>query len=132
MVASRAMLLSRACHRRAAWVALFALWLQLALSFGHRHAEEFAGLGEPSASFAAQADRSASPGSPANPNPDGLAHEACAICAAVSLAGCLILPDLALAVAPVPAGRQSLRIRQALVLVDASYRLFQTRAPPVI
>jgi hypothetical protein len=128
------MLLSRANHRRAAWVALFALWLQLALSFGHRHAEDFAGLGASSAAFAGQAqvDDGAPPGSPGNPNPDGLGHEACAICAAISLADCLILPDLAPAAAPAPVGRESLRIPDALVLVDTSYRLFQTRAPPVI
>jgi hypothetical protein len=126
------MLLRPANRRRAAWLALFALWLQLALSFGHSHAEDLAGLGAPHFGTAqVVADRSMPPGAPA-PYPGALAHDDCAICAAMALADSLVLPDLAPVPAPTPIGTQPLAMPDTVVLVDGAYRLFQTRAPPVV
>jgi hypothetical protein len=126
------MLLSPANHRRAGWLALFALWLQLALSFGHSHAEDFAGFGAPPHPETAQvvADRSVPPGAPA-PYSGGLAHDDCAICAAMALADSLVLADLGTAPAPTLVGARPLAIPDTVVLVDGPHRLFQTRAPPV-
>lgn len=84
---------------RAAWLALFALACQLVLSFGHVH------LGQSSVGIAAQAgvhtvDRTADAPSPPDKKPGGLAVDFCAICANISLASTLILPVLALILAP--------------------------------
>jgi hypothetical protein len=124
------MLLSRVNHRRAAWLALFALWLQMALSFGHYHAEDFAGLGAPSPPDVARA--APLPFPPLNPFSEGVAHEACAICASMALADSLVLPDpVRVATPPLP-GCRSLATPEALVLADTPHRLFQTRAPPTV
>jgi hypothetical protein len=124
------MLLSRANHRRAAWLALVALWLQLALSFGHYHAEDFAGLGRPSSAELVKA--APLPGSPANPFSEALGHEACAICASMALADGLVLPDPVRVAAPSLRGCGSRATPEAFVLAGTPYRLFQTRAPPVV
>lgn len=83
-----------------AWVALFALACQLALSFGHIHTSE---LGGGSLAFAAAETGDASAdGPPSAPqkNPIGLAGDFCAICASINLAGTLILPILAIVLIP--------------------------------
>jgi hypothetical protein len=124
-------MVSRANHRRLAWLALFALWLQLALSFAHTHPEDFFGL---VAHHDAQltTDRHTVPGSPTSPFPDGLAHDACAICASISLAGALVLPaPLQIASAGVRDGA-AMPLRDAFVLISASHLLFHTRAPPIV
>jgi hypothetical protein len=124
------MLLSPANHRRAAWLALFGLWLQLALSFGHFHAEDFAGLGGRAAPEVAHA--APLPSLPLNPFYEGVAHEACAICASIALADCLLLPDPVPVATPGAIAGASLATSQAFLLIGTPYRLFQTRAPPVV
>jgi len=124
------MLLSRANHRRAAWLALVALWLQLALSFGHYHVEDFAGLGRLSGFELVRATPPS--GSPVNPFSEGIGHEACAICASMALADCLVLPDPVRVATPSLPGCRSRATPEAFVLAGAPYRLFQTRAPPVV
>jgi len=84
----------------ATWLAFFALACQLFLSFGHVHVGKFSGG---SAAWAAAETGDASAGvPPSSPqkNPAGLAGDFCAICANISLAGALILPILALILAP--------------------------------
>jgi hypothetical protein len=83
-----------------AWVALFALACQLALSFGHVHAGKFSGG---SLAFAAvETGDGAADGPPSSPQkkPNGLGGDFCAICANISLAGTLILPILAIVLTP--------------------------------
>jgi hypothetical protein len=84
----------------AAWLAFFALACQLSFSFGHVHINKFA-VG-PAAQAAIQtADTTADVPPPApQKDPAGLARDFCAICANISLAGTLILPILALFLAP--------------------------------
>jgi hypothetical protein len=83
-----------------AWLAFFALACQLSLSFGHVHVGKFSGG---SAAWAAaetgDAPADVSPSSPKK-SPSGLAGDFCAICANISLAGTLILPILAIILAP--------------------------------
>jgi hypothetical protein len=95
----------RANRGVAAWLALFALACQLAFSFGHVHLGKFGvsalTAGKFGIGLAAQAaDAAGTPPSPqkypARPDDDF-----CAICANISLAGTLILPVLALILAPV-------------------------------
>jgi hypothetical protein len=82
------------------WVALFALACQLVLSFGHVHAGKFGG-GSLVVAAAETGDASAD-GPPSVPQekPIGLAGDFCAICASINLAGTLILPILAIILAP--------------------------------
>ena len=80
--------------RLGAWAALFALTIQLVLSFGHIHLEN---LQAPSAVAAAQSQ-------PGTPNDgDGTAHhDVCAICAVISLTASSVVPVVELPPAPPP------------------------------
>src|SRR5258708_30954756 len=83
-----------------AWLAFFALACQLVLSFGHVHAGKFSGG---SAAWAAAETGNASavvPPSSPQKKPTGLAADFCAICSNVNLANTLILPILAIILAP--------------------------------
>jgi hypothetical protein len=112
------------------WLALFALACQFALSFGHIHiGTSGAGLAAPVAVQAIDPAADAPPSAPQK-KPVGLAGDFCAICANISLAGALILPILALILAP------DLLIRASgwplAALEPASYgrRPFSARGPP--
>jgi hypothetical protein len=83
-----------------AWLAFFALACQLLLSFGHVHVGKFGGS---SAAWAAAETGNTSadvPLSPPQKNPIGLGGDFCAICANISLANTLVLPILAIILAP--------------------------------
>jgi hypothetical protein len=84
----------------ATWLAFFALACQLLLSFGHVHLGKFNG---DSAAWAAAETGDASadvlPSSPQK-SPTGLAGDFCAICANISLANTLVVPILAIILAP--------------------------------
>jgi hypothetical protein len=83
-----------------AWLAFFALACQFLLSFGHVHVGKFSG--DPVAwAAAASGDASAdTPSPPPQKDPTGLAGDFCAICANIALANTLILPILAIILAP--------------------------------
>jgi hypothetical protein len=82
-----------------AWLALFALACQLMLSFGHFHVDK---LGGRSTAFAALETGNAADGppSPTQKKSNGLAADFCVICKIISLSGTLILPVLAIILAP--------------------------------
>jgi len=100
----------------AAWLALFALACQLTLTFGHVHIGGFGGDKLSAVNFGAgkagagpainaTADPAVDADAPAAPPPkdrSGLAGDFCAICANISLAAALILPILAIILAPRP------------------------------
>jgi len=125
------MLLGRKIHRRVAWLALFALWLQLGLSFGHTHPEDFFGLGGHKQAQLTAAHTS--PGAPSGPIADVLGHEAtCSICASISLVGTVVVP-----IPPVVAPARFERgapppLYDHPVVFRPPHLLFQTRAPPVV
>jgi hypothetical protein len=76
----------RARRRFGSCLALFALALQIAFSFGHIHAEDFSQ--KPGLVTLAHADES-----PAEDGDHhGLGHADCAICAVIHLAATLLLP----------------------------------------
>lgn len=89
-------------QRRATWrrltggLGLFALLLQLIVSFAHVHSEDFAGLLNPGVTRAAAADDT----SGGLPDPE---HLTCDICATVHLAGTLLMPAAPTFTLPVPA-----------------------------
>jgi hypothetical protein len=78
----------RANRRLCGRLALFALALQIGLSFGHVHADD---VGRQTVALSAansQADRS-----PAGDEHRGRTDDTCAICATIALAGSLLLPE---------------------------------------
>ena len=82
------------------WLAFFALACQLLLSFGHVHVGKFSG-GSAAWAAAESGDASADvPPLPPQKNSSGLGGDFCAICANISLANTLVLPILALILAP--------------------------------
>jgi hypothetical protein len=118
----------RANLRFGSWCALFALAIQLVVSFGHVH-----GIGAPSpwqVSASGQADpvglnAPSGPSKPAVP-----AVDYCAICAVISLAGSIVPP--AVPAIPLPARDSHLLVWTSAepFLAAASYRPWQARAPP--
>ena len=111
--------------RLGSWAALFALCIQLVLSFGHIHADDIHG-----SSSAAIAQLQAQPESPAGDDHGKPEHDFCAICAALSLTSSSVLPTVSLL--PVPAYRPYEWVsdfRTAQVSSDFHFH-FQARAPP--
>jgi hypothetical protein len=80
----------------ATWLALFALACQFSFSFGHIHLGK--SVASPAALISVQTTGAA--GDTPQKNPAPAVADFCAICANISLAGALILPILALILAP--------------------------------
>ena len=115
-------------RRFASWLALVALALQLALSFGHVHLD---GIRAGSTNdWITSAKAPSAPPSPAH-HPASDADDYCAICATIHLASTSFLPD-----APqLPALLVSQTIEHfhhvAFVAVARQRTPFQSRAPPL-
>jgi hypothetical protein len=106
-------------------LALFALALQLSLSFGHVHADDF-GRPHPDAIIGTT-------GAPPAPNNDPLSghdRDHCAICAVIALASALLLPARpAVAVAYAPPERPPTG-RVALLVPGDQLLQVRARSPP--
>jgi hypothetical protein len=114
----------RAKRSPSGYLALFALALQLALSFGHVHLDELA----PGRSAAASAQNASDAGTPSGTVPDR--DEGCAICAIIGLSGSVLIPD---APTLVFAGAQHAAFFPdvaAILVSDHTRTQFQARAPP--
>jgi hypothetical protein len=119
--------------RLGSWSALFALTMQLVLSFGHVHFDGTSlrsGMAPHSLEFAIQppATLADSPTAPTQHKPNGLADDFCAICSVIQLAGVpTLVPDI-----PVPIGsiRISLDPRVEFAFAASPPRFFRARAPP--
>ncbi len=83
----------------AAWLAFFALACQLSLTFGHVHIGKF-GVGLTPLAAAQTTDAAADAPLPLKKEPAGLAGDFCAVCANINLVGALVLPVLAIILAP--------------------------------
>ena len=109
--------------RFGSWAAVFALALQLALSFGHIHAEDFQDRWSATA-WSSQPN----PNSPDNDD-RGPGHDFCAICAALNLTSSSVLP----AVAVLNPGRSTLQLGRCFTsrgrFLPRSF-YFPARAPP--
>jgi Protein of unknown function (DUF2946) len=122
----------RSRSRLGAYLALFALAFQLAVSFGHVHLERIAPLSA-STSALAGAQTSADDRNAAS-KPAGredLADDCCPICTLIHLAGALVpaaTPSL-----PLPAVFGQLRLEAAadFDLTASHAALFRARAPPI-
>jgi hypothetical protein len=113
-------------RKLAAWLALFSLFLQLWISAGHFHPEDFAAF--TGATQAADALR-ASTDSGTQPS-GALLHNECALCLSVQNAGSAALADAASPDRPALLGRVALEPIAALPRTLPAHLLFQTRAPP--
>jgi hypothetical protein len=102
------------------WLALFALGLQLTLSFGHIHAEDFATAG---------ASVAQSPNAPDNHHNDG-DRDGCAICAVMHMAAASLVPMAPPVALPPPATFVTLVSPDRTALPPAARQPFQARAPP--
>jgi hypothetical protein len=106
------------------WLALFALALQLALSLGHIHAEDFA----PKPGLATLAHADESPAEDGDHH--GLGHADCAICAVIHLGATLLLPVPPQVPLPATDNFAWLAATDRHDLPRASRQPFQARAPP--
>lgn len=108
------------------WLALLALALQLALSFGHIHAEDFA----PTANIQTAIDADQGGGIPADPEHHGLGHHDCGICATLSLLATLVIPSPPTLTTPATHEVASFDATDSRQNIGAVPRFFQARAPP--
>jgi hypothetical protein len=122
----------RSRSRSGAYLALFALAFQLAVSFGHVHLEHFTPLSMGASALAgAQAsadDRNAAP------NPAGredLADDCCPICTLIHLAGALVPTEMPSLPLPTVFGRLRLELAAEFDLTASHAALFRARAPPI-
>ncbi len=114
--------------RQAALLALFALAVQLVLSFGHFHSE---GLAHASAAQATAQQRITTNLSTSHQHPEGIAEDYCAICASIEL-----LDTLVATVAPVHPVPPTFAVRTQtasadFALPDLTRAAFRSRAPPL-
>ena len=108
-------------------LALFALAIQLVLSFGHIHVDKSL---LSSASAAGIAQQSASrDGAPSTPQPHG-ADDFCAICATIGLLASSALPEATSLVIPVAAPSAWPHEFSGIFVPFDSHLHFQARGPP--
>lgn len=111
-------------------LAIAALLLQLIVAAGHFHGEDFGYLRGDRAEAALAGSGGAS--WPGGGQPGAPAHDECALCFSLHVAGSAALPPLA--PPPVPSAQLAavLASPEALQLASAPYLLFRTRAPPIL
>ena len=112
-----------------AYLALFALAFQLALTFGHVHLDRFA-LPTADKFAVASADVSSdAPNVPADPAGDRADHR-CPICTVIHLAGTLVLAEPPSLPLPDVFGRLPTETAVAFDFAEPQRALFAARAPP--
>jgi hypothetical protein len=122
----------RSRSRLGAYLALFALAFQLAVSFGHVHLDHFA-----PASAGASALAGAQPSGDdrnAPSNPAGREHPAddhCPICTLIHLAGTLVPAEAPSLPLPTVFGRLRLELAAEFDLTASHAAVFRARAPPI-
>jgi len=122
----------RSRSRSGAYLALFALAFQLAVSFGHVHLEHLTPLAA-GASALADAQPAADDRNAAS-NPAGREHPAddyCPICTLIHLAGALVPAEMPSLPLPTVFGRLRLELAAEFDLKASHAALFRARAPPI-
>ena len=113
-------------RKAAAWLALVSLLLQLCITAGHFHPEDFAGLPDAAhagAALAASTDHG-------RQAPSAILHEDCALCLSVQIASSAALTAAAFFIEPAVRDAVALGNIAALPRGLPAHLLFQTRAPP--
>ena len=108
------------------WAALFALTIQLYLSFGHIHLEDFQ-----VSSNAIAGSSQTQPGNPADDDHGPGGHDFCAICAALSLTASSTLPTVTVLAVPVDLPHVWVVDVWTAQLPYNVYFPFHARAPPL-
>ena len=118
----------RSRRRFGAALGLFALLLQLALTFAHIHPDDLF----PSASGAAAqvADGSQAGGRDPDRSTPGAPHDDCPLCAVMHLAGTIVLPDAPALAVPTQFTTADFAATEFAPLFIPRRLPFQTRAPP--
>ena len=111
--------------RFGSWTAIFALAIQLVLSFGHIH---LAGIQGSSALIASSSQLQ--PNIPDDDDRGTTGHDFCAICVALNLTSSSVLPTVALPATPVDHSHQWISALHPAQFSESLYFLFQPRAPP--
>jgi hypothetical protein len=106
-------------------LALFALAVQITLSFGHIHLRDFAGV--PGVGQA----RTTTTDPAGNNNPNHSTDDYCVICATAKLAGTLVVPDPVAVPVPVDATDMSYGYFGYQPGSRIEHALFCARAPPL-
>jgi hypothetical protein len=107
------------------WAALFALTIQLYLSFGHIHLEDLQ-----VSSTAIAASSQTQPDNPTDDDHGPAGHDFCAICAALSLTASSALPTVAALAVPVNHPHAwAVDVRTTQLHYNVHFP-FQARAPP--
>jgi hypothetical protein len=118
----------RSIRRFGAGLGLFALLLQLTLAFAHIHPEDMLGTAAPGLAQAAAGDAVAD--RDADRQVPGAPHDDCPICAAMHLAGTIVVPDPPALAVPTEFTRASFAAEDFVTAVIPRRLPFQTRAPP--
>ena len=117
----------RSNRRLGGWVALFALTVQLVLSFGHIHAIP---AGDPEIVTAAVADAGAPPPQPGPARHHQDDDDYCAICAVLALLSGAQTSDAPVLPALVALASAEVVVTAEVVRIDPPRAAFRSRAPP--
>ena len=123
------MLWLRANKRSCTGAALFALALQLVLSFGHIHRYDLTRSSQVAVA-ASQGDTASDDGAPSDRHHSGSGDDFCAICAALNFASSSLLPTLSPLVLPFESAQVWRAEFQSIQIAFDLHFLFQARAPP--
>jgi hypothetical protein len=121
----------RSRARSGAYLALFALAVQLAVCFGHVHLDGIAFARAPVLEQGQAAAVAATAPDPAGSEMPALADDCCVVCALIHLAGTLVTPEAPPLPLPVRSGRLRFAPPAAFDPTGTSFALFQARAPPI-
>ena len=122
----------RSRSRLGAYLALFALAFQLAVSFAHVHLEHFTPRSAGASVLAGAQPSAADLNAPANPSGrEGLADDHCPICTLIHLAGALVPAEAPSLPRPTVFGRLRLELAAEFDLTASHAALFRARAPPI-
>lgn len=118
----------RSIRRFGAGLGLFALLLQLALSFGHVHPDDL--LGASAARIGAVAGKVQPASTAQDRHAPGLPHDDCPICSVMHLAGTIVMPDPPALALPTQFAVAVFSTDDFVGVVVPRRPPFQTRAPP--
>jgi hypothetical protein len=118
--------------RLGAYLALFALAFQLAVSFGHVHLERVAPIAAGASALAGAPPAPDDLNGPSDPTGrEGLADDHCPICTLIHLAGALVPAEMPSLPLPAVFGRLRLEAAADFDLTASHGALFRARAPPI-
>src|SRR5262245_10809905 len=118
--------------RLGAYLALFALAFQLAVSFGHVHLERVAPVAAGASALAGAPPSPDDLNAPSNPaGREHLADDRCPICTLIHLAGALMSAEMPSLPLPAVFGQLRLEAAAEFDLTASHAALFRARAPPI-